>query len=1143
MLSTGFLRNLSVKKKLILIIMLVSSVGLLLAGGSFITYEWFSLRKHMVNDLNTHSEMIADNCTGSLSFDDPQDAEEVLGSLKHNHPIEYACVYRRDGALFAAFKREDVSTVLSSEPQQDGCRFEDGRLVLFKRITLNNKPIGTLYLQSDLSLISKFLKESIIALAIVILLSSIIAYLLASRIQKVVSTPILYLAKIAGIITEKGDYSVRAKKYSVDELGVLTDSFNNMLVQVEKREISLQESEERFRVIFEQAAVGVAQIVSKTGQFFRINQRYCVIVGYTQEEMTSTTFMAITHPDDIQIDLDNMQKLIKGEIREFSMEKRYNHKDGSVVWVNLTVSPMFNMGKEPEFHIAVVEDITERKKAEEALQESRERFSLAVEGASVGLWEWNIITGEEWWSDRFRELIGYKSDELPATYDSWGSLLHPDDLEKTLEAIRLHLETGKIYSIEYRLRNKDDEYRWFLARGVAAKDEEGHPVRMSGSIQDITERKLAEDRLKESEKRNRAWLENSPACTKIVDLDFNLQFMSAAGIRGLKIEDVTKLYGKPYPFDFYPESFRNVMTNNLERVKETGEIITQEASVVDIDGNELWFHSTLVPVNDDEGKIDYIIVVSIDTTERQQAEQTLKESEEKYRSLFEAAGDAILITKEIEEGKPVIVDCNEPTLGIFGCLREEIVGKRVEDFSPSVQPDGRLSKEVISKTVKEVLKGNPQFLEFTRCRLDGSFFQTETTINRLVVENEIYMQAIIRDITERKKAEEALRENEEKYRSLFEAAGDSIFIAKVNGEGVPIIVDCNEYTLDLFGCSREEIIGKSIENMSPSVQPDGRLSKEVIFEKVKDVLDGNPQFVEFTHCKLDGTLFETEVTVNRLVIEKETYLQAIIRDVTERKRTESELENYRKHLEVLVKDRTSELEEVHDELVRKERLAALGELIATVSHEIRNPLGTVRNAVYSIGEALDKNKMDLVNRSLELAENNITRCNRIINELLDYSRKREIKLERTEIDSWLNGVLDEQEFPEEIECVRKLHSGIELQIDREYIRRVVYNVITNAIQALQEEDSKGNRITVESVESGEQLELRFIDTGPGIPDDIREKIFEPLFSTKSFGVGLGVPIIKNIMEEHQGEVKFQSEVDKGTVVTLSLPIHKVEKKK
>jgi len=141
-------------------------------------------------------------------------------------------------------------------------------------------------------------------------------------------------------------------------------------------------------------------------------------------------------------------------------------------------------------------------------------------------------------------------------------------------------------------------------------------------------KKEAEEKFRSFEKKSHAWLEHSPVCTKVVDLDFNLQYMSASGIRDLKIDDITEYYGKPYPLSFYPESFKESMTKRLMEVKETAKVAEQEAAIVDTEGNEAWFHSTLVPVLDDNGDIEYIMIVSINITDRKKAEVGLKDRNE-----------------------------------------------------------------------------------------------------------------------------------------------------------------------------------------------------------------------------------------------------------------------------------------------------------------------------------------------------------------------------------------------------------------------------------------------------------------------------------------------------------------------------------
>ena len=280
--------------------------------------------------------------------------------------------------------------------------------------------------------------------------------------------------------------------------------------------------------------------------------------------------------------------------------------------------------------------------------------------------------------------------------------------------------------------------------------------------------------------------------------------------------------------------------------------------------------------------------------------------------------------------------------------------------------------------------------------------------------------------------------------------------------------------------------------------------------------------------------------VQRDTAGKVTRLIGTNTDITERMRAEQELQNYREHLEELVDQRTHELHTAQDQLIQTERLAALGQLTATVAHEIRNPLGTIRNSVFSIGDAIAREQPERATRALSLADRNIKRCDRIIQDLLDFSRKRELHFNVLEFDAWLLNLINEISVPEGVELSHTLSASVQASFDCEHVRRALVNVIQNAFQAL-EDISQGQRhVHVTTQATGQGLEIQVMDTGPGIPEEIMEKIFEPLFSTKTFGVGLGVPIIKSIMEEHGGRVHYSSHVGQGTTVTLCLPLNTQE---
>jgi signal transduction histidine kinase len=232
--------------------------------------------------------------------------------------------------------------------------------------------------------------------------------------------------------------------------------------------------------------------------------------------------------------------------------------------------------------------------------------------------------------------------------------------------------------------------------------------------------------------------------------------------------------------------------------------------------------------------------------------------------------------------------------------------------------------------------------------------------------------------------------------------------------------------------------------------------------------------------------------------------------------------------------------------VSKEKLAVMGTLSAMVSHEIRNPLGTIRNTVFNIKQLISKNNYAL-EPELDRIERNVVRCDHIIEELLDFTRLQEKNLEPIQIDPWLNELIDEQSIPEVIVVTINLKSQAIVYIDSESFRRAFINVIQNGIQAMTkvkpgkrpgESEQIDMRLTVESRVHQDRVELIIADNGEGIPPADLEKIYEPLYSTKSFGVGLGLPIVKGIMEQHLGGIDIDSQVGIGTKVTLWLPAKK-----
>jgi signal transduction histidine kinase len=276
------IRNLAIKQKLIAIVMVTCMLALMVAGGTFIFWEWLGLRSNLVEKLLTEAQITADNCKAALTFEDTEDAEKTLKALKADSSIICACVYKKDGKEFVSYSKTEADKEHFTIPAKESHIFSDNKLTVFEPIVLDNEIIGMVCLRADLAPMHAALRRNTQNTVAVLLLAALAAYAISSRLLRVISGPILGLAKVARDVSEKKDYSARALKSTNDEVGLLIDSFNEMLEQIQQRDSELVKAQGELELRVQERSSGLTtankQLTSEIGEREKAERKQAELV-------------------------------------------------------------------------------------------------------------------------------------------------------------------------------------------------------------------------------------------------------------------------------------------------------------------------------------------------------------------------------------------------------------------------------------------------------------------------------------------------------------------------------------------------------------------------------------------------------------------------------------------------------------------------------------------------------------------------------------------------------------------------------------------------------------------------------------------------------------------------------------------------
>jgi PAS domain S-box-containing protein len=469
-----------------------------------------------------------------------------------------------------------------------------------------------------------------------------------------------------------------------------------------------------------------------------------------------------------------------------------------------------------------------------------------------------------------------------------------------------------------------------------------------------------------------------------------------------------------------------------------------------------------------------------------------------------------------DEGK--VTYWNPASERTFGYSEKEALGKKLSELV--VPQQGR---KIHLSTLQELTQKpfSEKHFEFTALKKDGTEFPMELSVTSVKMHDRNCMLAIARDTSERKTMEDALKQERDMLENMAASMDAGLTLISRDYR----ILWANQLLKQIHSDDVENKLCYSIYDRSNRICPDCGVRK--VFENgvAVDRHDYNFKFQD------RDTWVELIVTPVKDKDGKVVAALELAVNITGRKRLQDKLAEYSQRLEELVQERTEQLKKTQAELVKSERLAAIGELAGMIGHDLRNPLTGIKNSTYLLKKKGPKISQAQANEMLEIIDRCVDYSNKIVNDLLDYSRDIRLELQECFMRQMLLESLAMVQVPDKVKIVNNLLHKQTLTADPDKIKRVFVNLIKNSIDSM----PNGGKLTIDGKVKG-NFEISFKDTGTGISDEVLPKLFSPLFTTKAKGMGFGLAICKRIVEAHGGTITVKTAKDQGTTFTVMLPI-------